>query len=724
MNFLNGALLAGAAALAIPILIHLFHKSRFQVVKWGAMHLLETVVRTNQRRVRLEQLILLLIRAAIPVLLALTMARPIWQGAKTLLGDAKTSTVVILDSSYSMEASRGGGLSNFANAREESAQIVNSLKRGSDVQVLLAGEVSTPLFDTPTFDTDRAAKSLGELQAGFGAATIPGALNSAAEAFEQMHESSRNLVLLTDFQRISFPAHEDAALGQALERLRQLPVPPSVTFFDIGDEVKDNVAVESLEFSRLMVGVGQRIQIRANLRNYGEANYPDLRVYLKADGREKTASQITLGPNEAGQVLFTHTFDAPGSHTIEVFADADALKADNSYVASIPVRDKVPVLLVNGDPNPEPLKGETDFAEIALQPYGSARVEMADLIRTKVVTAEELKADAVTNASVVVLANVRRLSDEQVRILQDFVKNGGGLLIFPGNRTDTQWWNSTLAKDSRSLLPAGFGAMSGDPKEGARGTSIISQRFENPALELFNDPRNGSLAEAGIKLWFKLTELPPVEGSSTSLTLAGLDSGDPFLVEHQYGEGRVLLAATALDSDWSNLPLRPFYLPLLQRLTVYLASNVYPPRNLGIGSPLVAFLPVTEVTKKTSLTRPDGSTESLSIEKKGERGVVEYSKTQLPGLYTLLPPDGKPVHYVVNASRRESDLEKLSAKEIDDFGKAHGVRIVRSGAEYQQIEQTLRYGQELWKVVLWILLVLCFLELIVQRIFSKASGRV
>ena len=65
MNFLNGALLAGAAALAIPIMIHLFHKSRFEVVRWGAMHLLETVVRTNQRRVRLEQLILLIIRAAI-----------------------------------------------------------------------------------------------------------------------------------------------------------------------------------------------------------------------------------------------------------------------------------------------------------------------------------------------------------------------------------------------------------------------------------------------------------------------------------------------------------------------------------------------------------------------------------------------------------------------------------------------------------------------------------
>ena len=85
MNFVN-PLLFGAFALAIPIIIHLFHKSRFQIVKWGAMHLLEAVIRTNQRRIQIEQIILLIIRAAIPALLALCMARPLWKGVQKLLG--------------------------------------------------------------------------------------------------------------------------------------------------------------------------------------------------------------------------------------------------------------------------------------------------------------------------------------------------------------------------------------------------------------------------------------------------------------------------------------------------------------------------------------------------------------------------------------------------------------------------------------------------------------
>ena len=92
MSFLNAILLGGIAALAIPIIIHLFHKSHFRVVRWGAMHLLENVIRTNQRRIKFEQWLLLALRAALPVILALLMARPIWKGAQSLLGDAKTST--------------------------------------------------------------------------------------------------------------------------------------------------------------------------------------------------------------------------------------------------------------------------------------------------------------------------------------------------------------------------------------------------------------------------------------------------------------------------------------------------------------------------------------------------------------------------------------------------------------------------------------------------------
>lgn len=718
MNFLNIALLGGALALLIPIIIHLFHKSRFQIVKWGAMHLLEAVIRTNQRRIKIEQIILLIIRAAIPLILALCMARPVWTGVRKLMGETRTSTIILLDNSYSMAASRAG-TSNFALAKDEASRLLNELPRGSDAQVVLMGEGGAPLLDEPTYDLARLTQSIKQIEASYGTATVPAALDFATNVFGQMHESSRNLVVMTDFQRISFEATEDAEVGQMLDRLRKLPLPPEVTFFDVGSEAKDNVAIESLDYSRLMVGIGQKIQVRANLRNFGDAPYQDLRVYFKADGKERSMAQIRLGPHEKGQVLFSHAFDTPGSHVVEVVADADPLKADNSYLASIPVRDKIPVLLVNGDPSAEPLKGETDFAEIALQPYSSTgRVALADLISTKVVRTENLDAQGITASAVIVLANVRQLDGGQLKALEDFVRNGGGLLIFPGNRVDASWANNALFKDGKGMLPLAYGAIGGDLKEGAPSAGIVSQRFDHPALDLFNDPRNGTVSDAAIKMWYRLKE-PTAASADAPTIVARLTSGDPFLVEKRFGEGRVIECAVPCDADWSNLPMRPFYLPMMQRLAIYLASTVFPPRNLDVSKPLVAFLPLADAGKKASLLLPDGSSREVPVAKKGERGVVEFAKTQQPGLYTLTSPSGVATHFVVNTSRRESDLQRLTDAEIADFAKSHGVSVVHSGAEYKQLDRTRRYGSEFWRSLLWLLLALIFAELFLQQRFAR-----
>ena len=208
-------------------------------------------------------------------------------------------------------------------------------------------------------------------------------------------------------------------------------------------------------------------------------------------------------------------------------------------------------------------------------------------------------------------------------------------------------------------------------------------------------------------------------GALDPVVLARLDSGDPFLAEKAFGEGRVIACATACDADWSNLPARPFFLPLTQRLSVYLASNVYPPRNLEIGQQLVSFLPADAAGKKAILTGPDGIPVELAIVKKESRGVVEYGPVFAPGLYTLTPPGGGPLHYVFNADRRESDLARLSEQEIADLGKTHNVPIVHSLEEYKNLEHKNRFGTELWKWFLAGLLAFLFLELILQRYFTR-----
>jgi hypothetical protein len=716
MTFLNLILVGGVAAAGIPIIIHLLNRSRYRVVRWGAMHLLDSAFKINRRRLRIEQLLLLLIRCLIPAVLALAMARPVLTSMAALVGAAKSSLVVLLDNSYSMEFG-GKANGNFAQAKQATQQILEDLGRGSDASVLLMAGGTGPLLDGPTFDLGRLSKETSALDAGYGKAEPPEVIEGASSLASRMQHPFREIVVISDFQKVSWSDEQAPARLRARELLDQLPLKPQLTFLQVGVEGHDNVCVESLEFSRMVFGVGQPVQLRANLHNFGGQNYPELRVYFRVDGRERFASQVALGPHEQKQALFKHAFEQPGSHVVEVAVDADTLVADNSLQASIPVWDRVPVLLVNGEPSAETLKGETDFLEIALQPFGKAKADLTDLITTQVVEDKGLTAEALFKTRVVVLANIKQLADKQVQAVTDFVREGGGLLVFPGSRVNADWYNRTLAGNN-PLLPAPLLSLGGSPDPNVPASHVVAQHYAHPALEMFNDPRNGSLGDGEVKLWFKTRE--PANDTSVTV-LARMENGDPFLIERKFGEGRVIFCATPCDVDWNNLPVRPFYLPLMQRLVTYLASTVYPPRNVEVGKPLVAFLGKADAGKKATITEPAGTKYTVDIVARGARSVVEFTQAQRPGLYQLTAPDGTTIHFVVSTSREESNLQRLTPNELDATAKAMGATLVKSVKEYQQLDQARRFGREIWRPLFWLVLVLVGAELYLQQRIARRS---
>ena len=717
MNFLNIILLGGAAAASLPLIIHLLHKSRFKVVPWAAMHLLDPRRLAQKRRIRFENLLLLIVRCLIPVVLALLLARPVLRGISGWLGTARMSAVVLLDNSYSMEVGTPER-TTFIQARDAASQIIRNLTRGSEVSVLLLGGVPGPVLDEPTFDTDRADRELVKLKTGYGSAAVPESLEMGVGALGKMHEAHRELIVISDFQKVSWADAEEADRRRVANLVKQLPVTPGVTFLHVGREDKNNVSVQSLEFSRFLLGVGQRFQVRANLRNYGEVAYHDLRVYFRVDGQERSAAEVSLGPREDGQVLFTYTFETAGSHVISVEADAlDSLKADNALLASVPVWDQLPVLLISGNLGHEPLEGETDFLEIALRPYSAVKTTLADLITTTVIEPKQLDAKQLKDQRVVVLANVPQLDAKQVALLEEFVRGGGGLLIFPGSGIKTDWYNTKFAGAGKGLFSWRLAALEGGLEEAAAHSTILAQHYEHPALTLFNDPRQGSLATANIRLWYKLTAIASGATNDAPFVLARLSNGDPFLVEKKFGDGTVIACSGPCSAEWSNLPLRPFYLPLMQQLVTYLAAKFDPPRNVEIGRPLIAVVPAALGGKTLELTDPVGRKHQLIATNAAGRALVTFHETRRPGLYILNTPTNTPLHFVVNTTRAESDLTQLTSDEIKAVAKPWNATVIHSWDEYHQLEQRRRFGREIWRPLLWTLLGLIFAELfLAQRV--------
>src|SRR6185369_12499441 len=105
--FLNPVMLFGATAVSVPIIIHLLNKRKFDHVQWAAMRFIQASVEQNQRRIELEDIILLILRCLILLFLAFALARPTMQRSTGWIGGASVNAVVVVDNSYSMGASDG-----------------------------------------------------------------------------------------------------------------------------------------------------------------------------------------------------------------------------------------------------------------------------------------------------------------------------------------------------------------------------------------------------------------------------------------------------------------------------------------------------------------------------------------------------------------------------------------------------------------------------------------
>ena len=179
MSFLNTALAFGAFAFTIPLIIHLFFRSRFRKVEWGAMHLLENVVRVNRRRMRLTNLLLLLLRCAIPVLLAFCLARPVITGFQALAGDAPKTLVIALDDTRSMSATPPGGESRLERSKRELREVLDDLTRRDEVILVRASRLGAV---PATMGTAEAAAALRKITATGGSVPIGDLLEAAHEA--------------------------------------------------------------------------------------------------------------------------------------------------------------------------------------------------------------------------------------------------------------------------------------------------------------------------------------------------------------------------------------------------------------------------------------------------------------------------------------------------------------------------------------------------------------
>ncbi len=142
MQFLNPFVLLGLAAAAIPLLLHLLNLRKLKTIDFSTLRFIKELQKTQIRKLKLQQILLLILRTLIIVFAVLAFSRPVIKSTLPVFGGhVKTSAVIILDNSFSMDVSDESG-NRLAQSKNVAAQIIRALKDGDEAAILTSADVN------------------------------------------------------------------------------------------------------------------------------------------------------------------------------------------------------------------------------------------------------------------------------------------------------------------------------------------------------------------------------------------------------------------------------------------------------------------------------------------------------------------------------------------------------------------------------------------------------
>lgn len=669
--FSNPLLLWGLGAASLPILIHLLNRRKYREMPWAAMRFLMAAIKKNQRRIRIEQWLLLAVRTLLIILVVLAVAKPFLEslGAVALLPGQRTHWVIALDGSLSMQA-KDGDTTRFEQAKSLAAQLVKAARPGDGLSLVVLANPPRAVIGAPAFQREAVLSELTQVTPTHGSLDLPASFRKIEEVLDASDIPRKEVAVLTDLQSASWNRPGTAA-DETLKRLfdRLTARKARSTLIDLGKTGGENHAVTDLKIEPPLLTPNTPLVVRATLRQFGRSASTSLKAQLIVDGRLGPEEIVQLEPGQDQAVAFAHQFADAGEHTLEVQLDPDSLALDDRRRLVAPVRDAVRVLLVDGDPQPQALKSETAFLAQALDPdpdpSAPASTSAVSPLEVETIGESQLVSRDLAPFDVLVLANIARFTQAEATKLEAYLAQGGGIVHFAGDRVVPENHNQFLYKDGKGLLPAALGPPLGDPARRELPFEFDALGFKHPIVNLYAGEAPGVTASLTSVKSARYYRLQVPEGSAAQVVLA-FSSGDPAVIESPRDRGRVLQVATSADAGWTTWPLHQSYPPIMEQIILAAASGRLNERNVLVGQPLVQSFPGAATGTEATVTRPTGAGEPVPIRlvADGEVSTLRFEGTDLSGLYqaSLAAPLNRQIGFAANTDPAESDPAKLDAQ--------------------------------------------------------------
>ncbi|MFH1006277.1 MAG: BatA and WFA domain-containing protein [Candidatus Latescibacterota bacterium] len=717
LTFLHPIALAGLTAAALPFLIHLLNRKKLARIPFSDMTFLKALQTEQMRRIRVRQILALILRTLAIFFLMLSLARPALRGrlSGVVGARAKTAMAVLVDVSYSMgyRTDRGAVLDR---AKERVQEISSFVGEGDEVFLIpFARFPEVPDASIP--DGTRLAEEAKKLTPSFQGTDICAAVEAGLGVLSRSENAHRELFLVTDETATGWEGFEKTREESESDEGKPGQDRVSCFLVSLGDWPRENTGVSDVELPEQGLGTGQPMPLKWRVRNYGDRDLKDVAALLHAGGRRvhQELFDIDSGATVALSAQVVPERVGPLSGTVSV--DEDRLPADDRGYFCMPEAGALRVLLVKHRDE------EVFFLRRALNPSDdesdgeNGRQREKDLsghpggkrsgIALAEVQAERFSSDDLREQDLVILANVPRLSYAMARALGEYADRGGGIWIVLGQDVDTRFYNKTLLPELMALsLREPVGSL-GDTRA---VRSFGEMDFTHPVLR--------DLVDKDRMMTPHFYATYQVDAKESVRPVIRYRDGGIALAEGRRGRGKVMLLTTGATLEWGDFPRKGLFVPLVQRIARYLGTGQSGDRYL-VGDSVTRNPSGTGGHRTLIAENPLGDRATLAPSQTPDGYAWRLDRVAVPGIWRLYAGEAEVDRFAVNVDPKESDLRTASKQALPNAFGGNPLRVIEASASLAATVQHARYGGELWRTCLYVTLALLLAEMLVARVGRK-----
>ena len=684
MTFLSPSVFWLLGAISIPIAIHLLNLLRLNKVEFSSIQYIKKLKTSSIRKIKIKKLILLLLRILIITCLVMMMAQPVTKGFMPgwISAEQDSKLVILIDNSASM-SSQNGEKSYLEQSKNLAMAIVSHFGDKTNITIL---QTCPPKVVFSGIKNDEELRN-----------TFKSIKTTASH--DNLWKTISNNLLGNDFTE---PIKECVVFSDMMHLpdssfLKRINDFNEWKFYFVKPEpVKNNIGVLNVSLANRIKSLGQLIKLDTRVKNSGKDS--KFNVPLELLFNEQRVGQVVsqFESQKEKEFLFQAYPIEAGILESKIVLPKDDYQFDNSWYLSMPIMDEIRCSIIG-----------SDTKEIAM-------LEM--ILRSIDPSTEFLKIDTriqpnisrlfLDDIDVVLIHNPTAMSNESIKDLDQFLKEGGGVLWFQGNKINSQYdpelFSTIGFPDSEILVKSGQGIFETDmPYE--RSDIIQDIKVRDISKEL---------PEV-----FQYVKVIPNSEHKVHLVL---NNNDPFLMEFHRGSGTVFYFSSLLDLEWNDLPIRGVVVPLLYKLIILSGTDEINTSAVLINEHKWISIEESKLTNKWEVVSPSGVTEMI-VPEYDKEGIMITGTNEL-GIYQVYSNGENFTSFPTRLHYKEYIQKHIQQSDVEGIFGSENIRWLKIEDNFAKIFAETRHGKSLWKFFLVAAIILLISETVVGRPLESLKG--